>query len=90
MNNTIENEEVRKVQKEMERLAALANALIYENKLAGETISNLEKRVAEQDTRIAEKSAIIASLEEQSRKAKISKDRSNRSKPPSSDMAPRE
>ncbi len=48
MNNTIEYEEVRKVEKETEHLTVLVNALIEENKLAGETICNLENRLAEQ------------------------------------------
>lgn len=47
--------------------------LIAENKQLKEIISNLERRIAE--------------LEEQLRKAKLSKDSSNSSKPPSSDIA---
>ncbi len=54
-------------------------SLIAENKQLRDKISKLERRISEQDKRILE-------LEEQLRRAKLSKNSSNSSKPPSSDM----
>jgi len=61
--------------------------LIAENKQLREIIGILEKHILEQDKQIQIQGTRIAELEEELRKAKLSKDSSNSSKPPSTDIA---
>lgn len=60
--------------------------LLEENKALKEIIKKLEKSIIEQDNRIIEQDKRISELEEELRKAKISKNSGNSSKPPSTDM----
>lgn len=58
-----------------------------ENKLLREIIIKLEERIAGQEAHILKQDKRIAELEEELRKARISKNSGNSSKPPSSDIS---